>query len=494
MNPRRPAVGGGRPLVFFLAWLVTAAPSPAQVGGPSLPDIGDPASVVLSPSQEALLGRTLLREIRRSLPLIEDPQLNSYIQSLGYQLVAGAQETGQEFTFLIVDDPQINAFASPGGIIAVNSGLMLAVGEEAELAAVIAHEIAHVTQRHLARLYARSDDMSLATGLAVLAAIVAAAYDTNLGQAALYGTLAAGQQSQLNFTRANEQEADRAGIRTLAAAGFDPRAMAAFFDKLQRRTYGADSGVTDYLRTHPVTTSRISDTAARADQMQGEFRRDSLEFRLMQARLRALTQPPAEALQRLEKTRASRTEALVHRYELALALIRARRAGEAAALLEAAALTHPDLLPIQLAYAAALRADGDLQGALRRLRRLEQLFPRQEPVALPLAETLIEAGHPHQALEVMEALTRAQDVSPAALKLKAEAAARAGRPGLSHETLADYYSMFGQFSTALEQLELALRSPGLDETAVQRLREKRARLMQTGKEESRQDRQRNIRD
>lgn len=473
-----------------MAWLLTAAPSLGQGNELSLPDIGDPASVVLSPSQEALLGKTLLREIRRSLPLIEDPELNGYIQSLGYRLVSSAQETQQEFTFLIVDDPQINAFASPGGIIVVNSGLMLAVGEEAELAAVVAHEIAHVTQRHLARLYARTDDMSLATGLAILAAIIAAAYDTNLGQAALYGTLAAGQQSQLNFTRANEQEADRTGIQTLAGAGFDPRAMAAFFDKLQRQSYGADSGVTDYLRTHPVTTSRISDTAARADQMQGEFRRNSLEFRLMQARLRALTSPPGEALDRLEKSKPATAEALVHRYELALVLMRANRAGEAAALLEASALTHPDLLPIQLAYAAALRASGDLDGALRRLRQLEKVFPQQEPVALPLAETLIEAGRPAQALQVMETLTRAQDVSPAAIKLKAEAAQRAGQPGLSHETLADYYGMFGQFATALEQLELALRSPGLDETALERLREKRARLMRTGRQEDRRGRER----
>lgn len=466
-----------RPLVLLSCLLIP--PSTAAADEVILPDIGDPASAVLSPSQEALVGATLLREIRRSLPLLEDPELNAYIQSLGLRLAASSPDAHQEFTFLVVEDPLLNAFATPGGIVVVNTGLMLAAENEAELAAVMAHEIAHVTQRHLARLYAKSDTVSLATGLAILAAIIASAYDAQLAQAALFGTMAAGAQSQINFTRANEQEADRTGIQTLANAGFDPKAMASFFDKLQRQSYGLESGVTDYLRTHPVTTSRISDSAARADQLTGDYADNSLEFQLAQARLRALTTPAGEVLARLEKTPPSKDLGLLWTYEHSLALTRAGKAAAAARALEPLAAEHPDLLAIQLAHAHALLASGARKAAVERLARLNALFPNQEPVAIAYAQALLDIGRPAEALAAMDALTRNVAASPSALKLKAEAAERSGDAALSHETLADYYILYGQFSVAAEQLNLALRTPGLNEIAEARLREKRDALLRT---------------
>ena len=465
-----------RPLV--LIFLSLLSPWTTRADDVVLPDIGDPASAVLSPSQEALVGVTLLREIRRSLPLIDDPELNAYIQSLGLRLVSSSPDAHQSFAFLIVQDPLINAFATPGGIVVVNSGLMLAAENEAELAAVMAHEIAHVTQRHLARLYAKSDTVNLATGLAILAAIIASAYDPQVGQAALFGTMAASAQSQINFTRANEQEADRTGIQTLANTGFDPKAMATFFDKLQRQSYGDASSVTDYLRTHPVTSSRISDSTARADQLPGKYTRDSIEFRLAQARLRVLSaSTPQTIIERLDKTPPKPEAALLWTYERALALTRAGNAAAAARSLGPIASAHPDLLPVQLAQAQALFESGSRPAALEKLARLNELFPHQEPVTVAYAQGLIDSGRAKDALKVMEAFTRETTAGPVALKLKAEAAERAGETALSHETLADYYILYGQFGIATEQLNLALRAPGIDDVTEARLREKRDSLL-----------------
>lgn len=473
-DTKGPVTTALRPLVLFLCLLICGHETLAQ--DVKLPDIGDPASSVMSPSQEALLGETLLREIRRNLPLLDDPQLDSYINSLGYRLVSGAPDSRQDFTFLIVNDPAINAFAMPGGIVAINTGLILTAEDEAEVAAVVAHEIAHVTQRHLARMYAKSDDMSLATGLAILAAIIASAYDSQLGQAALYGTLAAGAQSQINFTRSNEQEADRTGIQTLANAGFDPHAMPSFFDKLQRHSFGSSSSITDYLRTHPVTASRISDSAARADQMTGNFERNSIEFKLMQARLRVLTETPKDSVERLEATPIADGD-LVRRYEYGLALTLADRGERATEILRQPATRHPDLLPLQLAYADALKKAGHAGEALQRLRRLNDLFPQQEPVAIPLARLLIESGKAQEANAVMDPIVHLESPTPLALKTRAEAADAAGEKALSHETLADYYIAFGQFAPALKQLDLALKVRGLDNVTEARLRDKREKLL-----------------
>lgn len=448
-----------------------------------LPDIGDPASSVLSRQQEQQLGRVILRELRRTLPLLPDPQLNAYIRSLGYRLVASNPDAQGDFTFLIIDDNTINAFATPGGIVVVNTGLMLAVENEAELASVVAHEIAHVTQRHLARMYAESGKVNLATGLAILASLVAGAYNPEAGAAGLATAMAAGAQSQLNYSRANEQEADRAGIQTLANAGFNPRAMPAFFDKLQRQTGGGSAdGITEYLRTHPVTSSRISDSAARADQFSGRFSDDSLEFRLTQARLRALVSSPQYITQAYEAKGGPPRDDVAAQYEYAIALTRLGRADPALSVLNRALKDHPDLVVLRIAHAEALAKSGRVKEATAELDELNAVYPGQEPIALPLARMLIEQGQPAKALTTLEKLTRSSYAGPETYKTKAQAASQARQPALSHEALAEYYAMEGQWTEALRQLDLGMKAAGTDQVTERRIRSKRDQLRKALKE------------
>jgi predicted Zn-dependent protease len=470
-------------VVLLCGWMVgtQAANEPLQ-----LPNMGDPASAVLTPSQEALLGETLLTQIRGALPISKDPELNDYVQALGTRLVSAGSDSGMEFTFLLVADPTINAFAAPGGIVVVNSGLLLTAQSESELAGVIAHEIAHIEQRHMARTYANAGSINLKTALAMLASIVAGAYGgANVGSAAMLSTMAAGAQAQLAFSRANEQEADRVGMRLLAAARFDPQGMPNFLQRLQEYIQLNAGPIPEFLSDHPVTLSRIADTRSRALQYTGSFEKDSLRFEFAKARVLALTLDPNAVISHYEEAkRAGEVNDTTDPYSYAVALT---RAGEPAQAINVLKNIDPDpdsVLPIELALAQAHLRAGQSGQALKRLRRLNEIYPDQESIVYYLAQALMYHGEPQQALDQLDAAVRMERHNPALDQLKAQAAARAKLPWLSHESLADYYGAYGQFGAALEQLELALNTVKIDDVSRARIRSKRDRLseMQLGEE------------
>ncbi len=245
-------------LLFLIAVSASGAPDTLT----PLPDMGDSAGSIMSRGQERRLGQAFMRNIRHHMTVVSDPLLNSYIESLGGKLVSHSDAGGQPFSFFLVEDHTINAFAGPYGYIGVNTGLILTTESESELAAVLAHEISHVTQRHLMRTFEMASDSNLATAALVIAAIVVGAATDNAGagMAAAAGAQAGMAQRQINFTRQNEKEADRIGIRILADANYDPRAMPVFFHRLGKanRVY-ANTEIPEFLRTHPITTNRIAD-------------------------------------------------------------------------------------------------------------------------------------------------------------------------------------------------------------------------------------------
>ena len=264
----------------------------------ALPEIGDPSGNLLSPTQERRLGQAFMRSIRASQPVIDDPLMNSYIQRLGEQLVAASDAAGRNFHFFLIDSPQINAFAGPGGYIGIYSGLVTTTESESELASVVAHEIAHVTQNHLIRSFDAAKRMSLPMAALAIAALVLGAATDNAaaGVAAATGIQAGMAQRQINFTRSNEEEADSFGIQALAQADFDPQAMATFFDRMGKATRLYDNGqMPEFLRTHPVTSNRIADARGRAGAYPYRQRPESLDYHLLRARLRGLEFPTPKA-------------------------------------------------------------------------------------------------------------------------------------------------------------------------------------------------------
>ncbi|MCG5508744.1 M48 family metalloprotease [Ectothiorhodospira lacustris] len=471
---RKSGADGWRGLMaagLCLLLLIIIAPVRAGI---NLPEIGDPSSALLSPSQEQQLGRTLLREVRRTLPLSKDPVLLGYVEALGQRLVSSAPDAHPNFTFLVVEDPRINAFAMPGGIIGVNTGLIDAARNEGELAAVIAHEIAHVTQRHIARAYAGSTRIDLATGLAILAGIIASAYAPEVGQAAIIGGMAGGVQARINFTRANEQEADRIGIGILAAADYDPQAMPGFFERMLQLSGGAGEAVPEYLRTHPVTSNRITDSRLRADQYEGDFRTDAQAFRMIRARVQAL-QDPGRIIDLYTRDRNGNSSDAARVYGHAIALIQRGQTEQAIKALQDVSGQEGADLFLELARAEAHMAarPANHRAALEILKRLDDIYPRHLPITQTYVQALIGAEEYSRAVQVADGLLSAEAKAPELLRLKADAASRLGRDAVSHESMAEYYFHHGQYRETVRQLDMALTARDLTPHAEERVRSKR---------------------
>ena len=264
-----------------------ARPWPSPTTQDQLPEMGTAAQATLSLEDEYQIGRMVMRNLRESGMVLEDPEVHEYIQSLGLRLSSQAQDGNRDFNFFVVRDPAINAFALPGGFIGIHSGLLLETRNESELAGVLAHEVAHVTQRHIARGLEAQSRANLMSTAAMLAAILigapaAAVRTPRMGAITAAQNMAA--QASINFTRENEYEADRIGIGVLAAAGFDPNAMPAFFDTMFRRTQLGPDRVPELLRTHPVTSNRIAESKDRAQQYPPVAAKDSLSYALMKER------------------------------------------------------------------------------------------------------------------------------------------------------------------------------------------------------------------
>src|SRR5688572_7829081 len=274
-------------LLLTAAATFGAAANAASPEPEDLPDIGSPAQAMLSLEEEYQIGRMIVRGLRDQDQILEDPEVSEYIRSLGQRLSSQANDGNQRFNFFVIKDNGINAFALPGGFIGVNSGLLLDTKNESELAGVVAHEVAHVTQRHIARSIAAQSKQSLVSTAAMLAAILIGV--AGGGDAAMAGVAAAQSlaiQQQISFTRANETEADRVGLGILARSGYDPQGMPAFFETMSRLAGSSELNIPEMLRTHPVSSNRIAETKERATQLDITPQPQSPSYALTRERLR----------------------------------------------------------------------------------------------------------------------------------------------------------------------------------------------------------------
>jgi len=475
-----------RRLTLFLATavltagtLVAAAEPPssntqpirtAPSSGSDLPDLGSPSAAVLSQSDEYRLGAMVAKELRDQNGLLEDPEVSEYINGIGQRLASQSAMGGGNFHYFVVKDTSINAFAVTGGYVFINAGLILATSTESELAGVMAHETAHITQHHIARMLADQSKQSLATAAMMIGAILLGAVGG--GQAA-EGALAATQgmavQHQINFTRDNEWEADRVGIGYLAGAGFDPYGMGSMFETMSRHQGLAATYIPAMLIDHPMDSDRVAEQRARAAQFPPVHFHDSQSYELIRERVRVLTATGDTDLAAQYAAKVAHGgDNLGNRYGEALALMNSDRADEAVKILTPLVQQHEGLTLLHAALGQAQQKAGHTKEALATFQRADELFPRNVPVTVRYAEALMAAGRAGDAHNMLLDLFNNVPPTPDQIRLTALAASAAGDAGDAYFYMGEYEIANGDLMLAVQQLQLALASPHL--TQIQRQR------------------------
>ena len=462
-------------LVGFISVLLLPLQALAQSSTANdLPDIGSPASSTLSLDDEYRIGLQVMRQLRDEGQIVEDPEATEYLQAVGSRLVAQATgDSAQRFEFFWVREDSINAFALPGGFIGVNYGLMLATRNEAQLAGVLAHEIAHVTQRHIARRVRSAGRTSIATMAAILAAILVGAAtgstDATMGITSI--AQGAAMQQQINFTRANENEADRVGMSFLASAGFDPYGMPDFFETMGRRssiTASNRNALPEILQTHPVTTNRIAESRSRAQQFKDlKPSAESVSYALTRERLRVLGAQPEDNVSRYYADR--RDGGALGAGDLYGEALASFHAGDARASLDslrALARDYPQIPMLQATLGAALMSAGESDEALETFRRALNLSPRNIPLTLRYAEALLKVDQAKTAHAVLLDLFNNVAPTPEQIRFTALAASTAGDTADAAYYMSEYHIATGNLPLSVSQLEMALAVPGI--TGVQR--------------------------
>ncbi|HET8701705.1 MAG TPA: M48 family metalloprotease [Nitrococcus sp.] len=429
-----------------------------------LPDIGDPANQVMNPTEEQQLGQQMMNEVRRQLSLDDDPEINAYIQDLGSRLASHTDAPDHSYHFFVVDSPQINAFAMPGGYIGVNTGLIDATRTESELGAVLAHEIAHVTQRHLARQLLRERGSGWRMAALMLAGILLGTQNPQVGSAATMSAIAGMAQQRLAYSREDEAEADRIGMQTLAKAHLNPEGMPQFFNRLLQATrYNAEPPA--FLADHPLTENRIADAQARARQLAGGKIFESPEYDLMRARLEVLsTQIPQDAVNEFQARLASGGgKRWATRYGLALALQRTGEYARARTILRQLIRTHGEYAPYFVGLAEVDRAAKQPEQALKALQEGLSLFPDDYALRFLHVETLLDEGHAEQAQRIAMAAVTDHPEDADLWQLAARAADSAHQPAQARLAMGHYYYLRGDVPSALGQLEHVLNSSDANE-------------------------------
>lgn len=456
-----------------------------------LPDLGRTSTQVLSPAEASSFPHRFRQVMRANDLLMEDPLIADFFSDMGFRLVSNSEKPDEPFHFFVLRDPTINAFAMPAGVVALHSELILAAQNESEVAGVLAHEIAHVTQDHIARGAEAAKEASFPAMIAALGLAIAAGMagvEGDAAQAILFGGMGLAQQMQISHTRQSEAEADRIGISLLARSGYEPEGMTRFFQHLNRISRVMGEGPPEYLRTHPLTVNRIAEARSRAGEFEVKSPRDGEEFQFVQARLRAQLVEPSQAQRWFEARlngQEGRPEQAMH-YGLALSLIEGRRLAQARAEVDWLLARQPDRQLYQLLEAQLLLAENRVDESVQRLAELNAQYPGSRMVVTQYAQTLMherDRDRAQIAADLLRQYLRNYPEDVSMLELYARAADRAGDEVRAAEALAESYYLRGGLLEAIVQLELAVERTDLNyyqrariEARLNEMRAERLRL------------------
>ncbi|MDL1866068.1 M48 family metallopeptidase [Betaproteobacteria bacterium PRO4] len=460
---------------------------PAHIFGQELPDLGDVSQASVTPYQERQIGIQIMREIRADSSYLDDPEVADYLTRLGSRLIAASGQVAFDnpFEFFAINDSSINAFALPGAFVGFHSGLISAAQNESELAGVMAHEIAHVTQKHLARMLSGSSYLGILGSIAALAiAILASRSNPNAGQAVIATAQASAIQSQLNFTRKHEKEADRVGFNMLVKAGFDPHGMSSFFERMQHASRYYENGIPSYLMTHPVSHERIADIQNRTRELGYRQVPDSLEFHLVRARIRSSQGNPTAVINEFKARLQDKRyiNEVAERYGLVNALLRGRQFTQADEELNtlyhtiqsdasAQSLRNHRLgksiqvegnylqsaAMIETLAARVKLASGQIEDAFRLYQAALRSFPHYRALVYDYADALLKHKDAQTALQFIDDQSRFIHDDIRLYRLTAQCHAALGNGLLQHQAEAEALIREGNLRAAIEQLQVALR-------------------------------------
>lgn len=440
----------------FLTFVFLVQASSAQL----LPDLGDPAQDSLTPAQEKRIAEEVMRAVRFHEPsYLDDPEVEEYLASLGKRLLAGWSAQQQDYQFFVLRDSSINAFAMPGGVIGVHTGLIVASQAESELASVLAHEIGHVEQHHMARILSRQGTTVAVLLASIMVAILAGRSNPDVAGAVVAGGQAAVIQNQLSYSRDYEREADRIGLQILNSASFDPQGMPDFFERMYQHTRTVDNNAPAYLRTHPLTQERIADISGRVQKLDKKPQKDSLEFRLLRAKIEVLQLGGHAALRRLSD---KEPKGLFEKAAQLYALVRAEmaehkfsEAREALGLLQSLKLESPMIFMLSSDLA---RAEGREREAAEICRRAQAIFPDRPSFLYCEAEALLAGNKPQSALKSLDGPSRLNRKDYRLFLLQAKANTALGFDMQAHQALGEAYFLQGDLAAAIDQFQLAQRT------------------------------------
>ena len=447
------------PLTCLQAEPVRAEPLRAEQGTNNLPTLGDYTSGIISLEQEYDLGQSFLRALRAQAPLLADPLMQDYVEHLLYRLASHSELQDRRLTLAIIKNESINAFAVPGGVVGINLGLFLNGETESETSAILAHELAHISQRHFARRSEASRKASLASMAGMLAGVVLlATAGTDAGLAAISASQGYSQSELLRYSRSREKEADLLGIDTLAAAGLDPNAMAYMFERLNRAQRFSGRNIPEFLLTHPVTKDRISDSYAKSTKLPVPENAESLDYQLMRARAQVLVadSPAVIAVQmRNLQNHPDPFQSTAATYGLALAQMQAGELDASMQTVLELQRNNPGKLAFILAEAEVHFAAYRYEAARDVLEKALIVTPRNYPLTMAYAEALMRTGKPALAAEKLTIMSQERPNDHFVWYNLAEAQGLANNIVGVHEARAEYFVRVGNFDQAIKQLSFA---------------------------------------
>lgn len=426
-----------------------------------LPELGDRTSGIVSADQEYKLGRAWLRQLRAATPMVNDPLVQDYVEKMSYRLAFHSPLRDPDFSIVVINDTNINAFAVPGGVVGVNAGLIIHAETEAEMASVMAHELGHLSQRHFARRLADNRrNQWLYLGALLTSIAVAASGNGQAGVALGSSAQAAMVQNQLAYSRLHEQEADRIGMQTLVDSGLDPHAMPTFFSRLQRQSRQL-ANAPEFLSTHPVTESRIADTLNRANQYPERLTRDNLDYQLMRTRVlvaysEATGSGVAHFRQALEDVEPGTERAQTLQLGLGLALLRARQYDDARKVLAPLLGQYPQRIDYLVATADVDMAERRYANVVALLEKPLALSPDNYPLNLYYCRAQLAAGNPESVTLRLENLSRQRPNDPQVWQMLSDAYVGTKNVLGIHRARAEFLFLNGDDSRAIEQLKLAI--------------------------------------